>query len=164
MATAIREAVYEILPDMVDFEDNPYPKTRVNWGWCEDVAKSAQERLKRMGVRSIVVRDDDELRHSDHEIYTDDAWTHAWIWVEGRHHDAEALRGVKRWLELPHFKRWLGPWKDEGLKEDMETLWPDGPPAPVVITPNLPQGEEQALFYRSAKAVEEVMALLEARL
>lgn len=122
-------------PDLAQYNK---PVTHVNWGWCEDVAELSRLHLRKLGIEAMMVKDDDELCYSDHEFYTDAPWSHAWIWVEGKHHDAERPFGVKRWLELPHFKRWLEPGEDNDQ---------------VVITPVLPQGEEQTMFYQSTRMI-----------
>lgn len=121
------------------------PATKVNWGWCEDVAEGAHDRLEAMGITALVVKDDEELRYTTHEIYGDDAYTHAWIWVEGKHHDAECLNGVLRWLDLPHFQRWLEYCPDFGV---------------VDIEPVLSQGAEQRMFFQTAKLIRGLSLVL----
>jgi hypothetical protein len=135
VAGAIRASVADVIPDVA--------RRHVNYGWCSDVAEGARERLLRLGITAVPLRDDDELCSSSHPIYRDDEWTHEWIWVEGRHYDAEALHGVDRWLLLPHFRRWLTP--EPEWETDYEA------PAQVVIEPCLAPGAERTRLFLNAR-------------
>ena len=135
--TALTQGIHYVANEMA-FHN--VPRTKVNYGWCDPVAEFAQERLWKMGITALIVRDDDELRTTTHDVYGDTPYTHTWIWVEGRHYDAESLGGVRRWLELPHFQRWLEHCPDLG---------------DVDIDPVFTHGDEQQLFFQTARWLRE---------
>jgi len=121
---------------------NNVPKTKVNWGWCEEVAEGAREILLKQGIVGFVLKDDAELCVQD-EVMHDSGWSHAWLWVDGRHYDSEARFGVRRWNQLPHFKRWERP----------DEEW-DG----IKVEPVLGQGEEEAMLRGSVRLWKAVVA------
>lgn len=104
VATAIHQAVRAILPDL----PRHYPKTKVNWGWCVDVAAEAREILARRGIHVVTLQDDAQLC-VQHDMMHESGWTHEWIWTGGFHYDSEAPWGLRRWQDLPHFRRWARP-------------------------------------------------------
>lgn len=148
VATAIRAAVREARVDMIECGVR---HGRVNFGWCMSVAESARTALRNQGVTALTVRDDEELCTSDHEIYghTMGPWTHEWLWVDGLHYDAEAPMGVRRWLSLPHFQRWL---------TDTGDPLTDG----VVIVTMRTKAEEDDRFHLGAKMAKRVYQEIEA--
>lgn len=122
VATAIQQAVHACVPPDL-------PRTQVNYGWCMDVAEEARKILRdRHGLYAVVVRDDEEVCEQ-HPFMHEAGWTHEWIWVDGYHYDSEALMGVRRWRDLPHFRRWA-------VTDEVS-------PA-IRLVPVLNQGEEEA--------------------
>lgn len=143
VATAIRLAIQEIKPDLAQ---RNIPVSRINWGWCEEIAERAGVHTQRMNLRTMVLRDGHELCSSTHELWLDSGWTHAWLWVEGRHYDSEAPFGVSHWLHLPHFKRWL---RRDTLEDKAQPDYFDM--GNVDIVPVRIPGEERSWLFRSKR-------------
>ena len=104
--TLIEQVLRELTPQLAKHK---IPVTRVNWGWCEDGARRLQEKLDTNGVPSLIVIDDDTLHDTDNEIFNMCGWTHAWVFAHGLHFDSECRMGTARWVDLPHFRRWVAP-------------------------------------------------------
>lgn len=139
--TLIEQAIHELAPALAHAK---IPVPRINWGWCEDVASLLQEKLDQRGIPNLILADDDDLRHCDHEIMTDDGWSHCWVFAHGYHFDSEARMGVRRWLHLPHFGRWAKPC-------ELTTA--------AVVTPVYGQGDELEILTRNARwRLDEVKA------
>lgn len=77
------------------------PPEEINCGFCVDFAEQLNAKLVDRGVLDGVLLDSGDLgaglRYGRGE--------HVWLWLRGRHYDAEAPEGVEDWRDLPFFKR-----------------------------------------------------------
>lgn len=134
VATAIDRAVLGILPWLTRAG---LCRATVNYGGCGDVAEGAQKLLRARGTIVVLVQDDEELCEQDPEHHPNGV-THTWLWVDGFHHDSEARMGVRRWQDLPHYRRW-----------------------PRVLVAVDPPHVEAARLRATARATESIWALVE---
>lgn len=110
-----------LLPGEEWLAKKPRPE-RINCGECGDFAEALVERLVEKGLNAFVVDAGDYLldrcrrqvgRHPSHLVRKRGESSldgvHAWVFVPetGRHYDSEAPLGVRDYLNLPFFTRWL---------------------------------------------------------
>lgn len=88
----------------------------LNSGSCVWFANELHEALVYAGEdRALIVSDDWFCDGPDG--FTPDGVPigHTWVWVDGRHYDAETPEGVEDWEQLPFFRRWResseSPWR-----------------------------------------------------
>lgn len=86
-----------ILTEMRDYAvANGTSPAEINDGGCSEFAHAAWE-FADQSEEVEVIDDENDLGRGE--------YTHTFICFRGRYYDAEAVEGVERWEELPHFVR-----------------------------------------------------------
>ena len=113
VAAEIRALVLEWEPDArregwtPDEHDGPALPEWINQGDCEPFAEGLRERLREChDEHAVLTLGSCEVGAMGEEDDHSSGPVHVWLFVRGRHRDAEAPDGVEDWRALPFFRRW----------------------------------------------------------
>lgn len=111
-----------IIEELKKWSENPCD---INAGECYTFADNLESTLIENGYKPKFMSTDLFYELTKHLKYTEFSWHdpsdynsktpenfnwsensyHAWIWVNGKHYDAEEVNGVENFFDLPIFKR-----------------------------------------------------------